>query len=233
VLARLIVPRLISCIHLPRLSDIFSGLVELHVIAARLHLHAFYLFDTLTSRGYLERLITLIGTASQLLEHTQALDARQRPGSFVSHCPFSVYHSVVCAAFVLLKVLRSEYFADLMSQTLSTTLNLFLGSVNVLRRMSVSKNDLPGRLADVLEYLHNHPDPRVVCSPGKAAFELQVKSRGSMSIVYDSLWRWREQFIAIKKVAAESNGHPLERTASYTGMNGDGPRKLPHARIID
>lgn len=139
-------------------------------------------------------MITLIGTASSLIEHTIDHDARNT--GFMTHVTFSAYQSLVCAAFVLLKVLRSEYYADLTRETIATTIRLFNASIDALRTMSVSKNDLPGRLSDVLAYLYNHPNPRVVCGAGEAAFQLNIQSRLSMSIVYDSLWRWRDQFVS-------------------------------------
>lgn len=153
-------------------------------------------------------MLTLFATASSLIEHTLAHD--ENSSGFASYCSFSAYQSFVCAAFVLLKVLRSDYYADLTSQVISTTTRLFNSSIVALRRMSVSKNDLPGRLADVLAYLYNHPDPHVVCNSGEAAFQLNIQSRLSMSIVYDSLWRWRDQFRArttdVNGFAAQSKG---------------------------
>lgn len=195
---------------LSTIADEKPGLTRLYLIAARLHLHAFYLFDDLTSKGYLERMVTLIGTASSLIEHTIDHDT-QHPG-FMAHIPFSAYQSLVCAAFVLLKVLRSEYYADLTSQTLGTTMRLFNASIDALRTMSVSKNDLPGRLSDVLAYLYSHPNPRVVCAAGEAAFQLNIQSRLSMSIVYDSLWRWRDQFVSGR---ASSNGGAVQSRGEF------------------
>lgn len=152
-------------------------------------------------------MITLIGSASSLIDHALNHDTHHQP-DFISHCSFAAYQSLICAAFVLLKVLRSEYYADLTSQTLPTTTRLFHASIAALRGMSVSKNDLPGRLADVLAYLYSHPNPRVVCGSGEAAFQLGIQSRLSMSIVYDSLWRWRDQFRASLNggAAAAQNG---------------------------
>lgn len=177
--------------------------MHFHLLAARLHLHAFYLFDEATSSGYVERILALFATASSLIEHTLNYDL-EGPG-FTPYCSFYAYQSFMCAAFVLLKVLRSEYYSDLTSQTITTTKRLFNSSITVLRKMSVSNNDLPGRLSDVLAYLYNHPNPRVVCSEGEGALQLGIQSRLSMSIVYDSLWRWRDQF---NTSTASTNGAP-------------------------
>jgi transcriptional regulatory protein LEU3 len=117
------------------------------------------------------------------------------------------------AAFVLLKVLRSDFYADLAGPPLMTTIRkVFHDSILALRRMSVAANDLPSRVSDVLTYLYKHPDPRVVCAPGPGGLQLDIRSRMSMSIVYDSLWRWRDTF----RSRAVANGD----TASEARENG-------------
>lgn len=126
-----------------------------------------------------------------MIEH--ALDVDQRTQTFLQHCPFYVYQAFLCAAFVLLKVLKSEHFCALVEA--STGQRLFNSSISALRKISVSNNDLPGRLSDVLTYLWNHPNPLVVSAVGRDGLQLKIQSRMSMSIVYDSLWLWRSQFL--------------------------------------
>jgi transcriptional regulatory protein LEU3 len=112
----------------------------------------------------------------------------------MQHCPFYAYQTFVSASFVLLKVLKSEHFSALVEA--ASGKRLFNSSISALRKMSVSNNDLPGRLSDVLAYLWTHPSPNIVCGEGPDGFQLKIKSRMSMSIVYDSLWLWRNQFVA-------------------------------------
>ena len=60
--------------------------------------------------------------------------------------------------------------------------------------MSVSNNDLPGRLADVLAQLkarHNSSHHNI---DQWEALKLEVRSRMSMSVTFDSLWQWRRGF---------------------------------------
>ncbi len=73
--------------------------------------------------------------------------------------------------------------------------------------MSVANNDLPGRLGDVLAYLYTHPDPSITGGSGLNGLQLKVKSRMSMSIVYDLLWRWREQFRTEAEIVPSQNVH--------------------------
>lgn len=74
--------------------------------------------------------------------------------------------------------------------------------------MSVSNNDLPQRLAEVLAQMwrmgNTGPTRQEVLSNGNTSnpaekddsLRLKVRCRMSMSLVYDSVWRWREDFQA-------------------------------------
>ncbi|KIW32183.1 hypothetical protein, variant 1 [Cladophialophora immunda] len=160
----------------------------LHVV--KLHLHAFYLLDDPPALGYLERIITLYSTATAMIEHVRDRDSQSH--GFLQFCPLFCYEAFLCAAFILLKVVKNDYFAAIIDAGLGKKLINF--SVSALRKMSVANNDLPGRLSDVLAYLWTHPNPSILGGSGIDGLQLKVRSRMSMSVVYDSLWRWREQF---------------------------------------
>ncbi|EXJ58531.1 hypothetical protein A1O7_05957 [Cladophialophora yegresii CBS 114405] len=175
------------------------GTTAVYLQITKLHLQAFYLFDDASTFGYFERIIALYSTASALLEHIQTLDNQKL--AFLYYCPFFCYEAFLCASFIVLKVLKNDYFSGIVDARLGEKLINF--SVSALRKMSVANNDLPGRLSDVLAYLWTHPDPSIASGSGIAGLQLKVQNRMSMSIVYDSLWRWREQF----RVEAESELH--------------------------
>ncbi|EXJ68009.1 uncharacterized protein A1O5_08624 [Cladophialophora psammophila CBS 110553] len=159
-----------------------------HVV--KLHLHAFYLFDEPTALGYLERIVALYSTATSVIEHVRNLDSRSQ--DFLRFCPLFCYEAFLCAVFILLKVVKNDYFAAIIDADSGKGLINF--SVSALRKISVVNNDLPGRLSDVIAYLWTHPNPSLMGGIGMDGLQLKVRSRMSMSIVYDSLWRWREQF---------------------------------------
>ncbi|KAH0844949.1 C6 transcription factor [Fonsecaea pedrosoi] len=160
----------------------------LHIV--KLHLHAFCLLDDPSASGYLERIVTLYSAATAMIEHVRDLDSQSR--DFLQFCPVFYYEVLLCAALVLLKVIKNDYFAAIIDVDSGKKLITF--SVSALRKMSVANNDLPGRLSDVLAYLWTHPNPSILGGSGVDRLQLEVRSRMSMSVVYDSLWRWREQF---------------------------------------
>ena len=125
-----------------------------------------------------------------MIEHVRNLD--KRGSEFLLYCPFYCYEAFLCAALIVLKILKNDYFVDFVDTDFGRRHIDF--SVSALRKLSVANNDLSGRLSDVLAYLWTHIDPSIAGGRGPDGLQLKVKSRMSMSVVYDLLWRWREQF---------------------------------------
>jgi len=78
---------------------------------------------------------------------------------------------------------------------------LFTKTIFTIRQISVTPNDLPSRLAEVLAQLWRYGGSGSrVSTPGEgegeSSLQLKVRCRMSMSLVYDSVWRWREEFQA-------------------------------------
>lgn len=78
---------------------------------------------------------------------------------------------------------------------------LFRKTIFALRGMSVSENDLAERLAEVLAQVWM--SGRVRAEPNEDnigvgdsddSLRLKVRCRMSMSLVYDAVWRWRQNF---------------------------------------
>lgn len=162
-----------------------------HESAARLHLHAFYLFDEAATKDYQDRIITLYNTAYTLIELSLQYDAHGT--GFFEYCPFFCYQVFACAAFVVLRILVNGFFRAILDVESGT--KILETSIAALRKISVVNNDLPARLGDVISFFCAMPDPTVV--GGLAIDDLrlrQVKSRLSMSVVYDCLWTWRKHF---------------------------------------
>lgn len=160
--------------------------------AARLHLHAFYLLDDASMDGYPDRIVALYLTAYSLIEVSLSFDDTDL--GFFHHCPFSYYQVFTGAAFVLLRVLSNGYFRTILDVEAGT--QVLEAAIGALRKISVVNNDLPARLGDVIGYFCAAPDPKVV---GGATIDdlrlTQVRSRMSVSVVYDCLRTWRSHFL--------------------------------------
>ncbi|CEI67881.1 unnamed protein product [Fusarium venenatum] len=179
---------------LDELGKLFSGSCDIeawYLMAARLHLQAFYLFDHPEIEGYKNRIVALFSTAYNLVDLSQRLN--ERPQGFYDYCPFFCYQTYVNAAFVLLKILTNGFFNTIIDAKAGK--QLLESSITGLRQMSVVNNDLPARLGDIIGFFCALPDPAVVGGVTFRDLQLkQVRNRLSMSVVYDCLWTWRRHF---------------------------------------
>lgn len=97
----------------------------------------------------------------------------------------------LAAGFALLKLVTSPIMQHLDKNAAKS---LFNSSIVAMRKMSVSNNDLPGRLADVLAQLKAGGPSTSSSSDQWQTLNLKVRSRMSMSVTFDSLWHWRKGF---------------------------------------
>lgn len=170
----------------------------LYLRAAGLHFRLSAFFDAPDSPDYQAHLFSLWQSTSSFLECVFNLN--KFAGGLLPHASNYILQMIVAAGFSLLKLLNS-FFADRIK--LAYGRELFLKTIQAIRTISVATNDLPSRLAEVLAQMwksggsglrkgqgHDHS--------GWLADSLQLKNRCrmSMSLVYDSVWRWREEFQA-------------------------------------
>ena len=124
--------------------------------------------------------------------------------------------TLIAAGFALLKLLNHGRFARLIDARAGAA--RFARTVHGIRATSVAPNDLPSRLAEVLAQLWRASragsgrrggggdgDSHTRDGEGEGAGEdeeedeeeeslqLKVRCRMSMSLVYDTVWRWREE----------------------------------------
>ena len=105
---------------------------------------------------------------------------------------------IIAAGFSLLKLMNS-FFARHVDFEYGR--NLFNRTIQAIRSISVFTNDLPNRLAEVLAQLWRSSGAgsrqSVATTDGTdSSLQLKVRCRMSMSLVFDSVWRWREEFQA-------------------------------------
>ncbi|KAF5705990.1 cutinase transcription factor 1 beta [Fusarium mundagurra] len=143
---------------LDELEKRFSGssaIEDWYLMAARLHLQAFYLFDHHAMEGYKNRIAALFSTADNLVDLSQRLN--EGPEGFFDYCPFFCYQTYVNAAFVLLKILTNGFFNNIIDANAGK--QRLESSITGLRQMSVVNNDLPARLGDIIGFFCALPDP--------------------------------------------------------------------------
>ncbi|KAL5342633.1 hypothetical protein BJX70DRAFT_301569 [Aspergillus crustosus] len=167
-------------------------ITDLYMRASNLHLHLSAFFDDPTSKDYRERLLSLFFATTTFLE--AAMELRTQAGPILSYTPYYIYQMMVAGGCTLLKLCKSFFAAHI---DMDYTKSLFNRTIWAIRGVSVISNDLPERLAEVLAQmwkLGSTPSPK----PPPDGIEmddslmLKVRCRMSMSLLFDSVWRWRE-----------------------------------------
>lgn len=190
-----------------------SPLVNLHLKAAGLHLRLAALFDSSTTQGYMDDLMALWRATVGFLDLALDLDSvthdTKLANGILPYASNYIGQMVVAGGFVLLKLLNS-FFAKTID--FERGRQLFHRTIQAIRTLSVINNDLSWRLAELMVQMWNgsrvesrkknqlvdgntdaNGDSGIVVDD---SLQLKVRCRMSMSLVFDSTWRWREDYQA-------------------------------------
>lgn len=168
------------------------GITDLYLGAANLHLHLSAFFDDPKAKDYRERLLSLYMATTSFLETAMNLETEIGPA--LPYSPYYIYQMMVAGGCTLLKLCKSFFAAHI---DMDYTKSLFNRTIWAIRGVSVSTNDLPQRLAEVLAQLNKlggTPQERSSTNIPNVddSLMLKVRCRMSMSLLFDSVWRWRE-----------------------------------------
>ncbi|KKK19251.1 hypothetical protein AOCH_005713 [Aspergillus ochraceoroseus] len=169
-----------------------DGITDLYLRASNLHLHLSAFFDDPTAKDYRERLLSLYLATTSFLE--AAMKLQTEVGLVLSYTPYYIYQMMVAGGCTLLKLCKSFFAAHI---DMDYTKGLFNRTIWAIRGVSVISNDLPERLAEVLAQMWRlggapSPQPPVDGAEMDDSLMLKVRCRMSMSLLFDSVWRWRE-----------------------------------------
>ncbi len=183
----------------------------IYLRAAHLHLRLSAFFSPPTMTSYRTDLMKLYNATTSFLEtclgHEQSASSGftsdvSGASGFVSliYGTNYIFQMMLAAGFALLK-LHNNFLQQVgLDSEKEKARNLFTKTIWALRSMSVQENDLAQRLAEVLTQVwrgsraaaeKNGTD----AEPGYIdnSMQLKVRCRMSVSLVYDSVWRWREE----------------------------------------
>lgn len=204
-----------------------SPIVNVHLKAAGLHLRLSAFYDSSTTKNYLGDLMALYRATCAFLETVFELDAPQadRPQGILRFATNYILQMVVASGFTLLKLLSSFFASEI---DFEQGRKLFHQTVSGIRSMSIMDNDLAWKLAELMVQMWNgaRVDARGVQQSQADdeeryaviddSLQLKVRCRMSMSLVFDSIWRWREEF--------QAHGRSLECESSWSdGVRGANP----------
>ncbi|KAL1962443.1 hypothetical protein VTN77DRAFT_9714 [Rasamsonia byssochlamydoides] len=184
-----------------------SQINMIHLRAADLHLR-FFVFLSPNARS--DDLTNLFLATTSFLG--RVLELETSPGNLLAHATNYILQMIVSAAFALMKLLKSSFSRQI---DMDHGKFLFNGAISSIRRISVVDNDRPVRLANVISQMWNAGFTG--SSTGDDALQLKIRSRMSMSHVYDTVWRWRQRFKSQKNEDTQSAvPNPSNSTAGGT-----------------
>ena len=202
------------------LSRNLSHVVNLHLRAAGLHLRLAGFFDSSTTPGYMDDLMGLWRATVSFLDYIIESDNVSSPhehigGDILRYASNYIQQMLVAAGFALLKLLRSFFSKSIDFERGRT---LFHRTIQAIRTASVVNNDLNWRLAELMVQMWNgarletnnqsyHDDDPL--SDIDDSLQLKVRCRHSMSLVYDSIWHWREEYQARGRGTLDGEHAPL------------------------
>lgn len=161
----------------------------MHLQCAELHLRLYTLFAHPNSVGYVEHLLDLYRCCEVHLSIVSPTNS-----NILTFSSNYVFQITLACGFAVLKLSQSPITSHLDPVTSKKTFNL---AVTVIRTISVSNNDLAGRLAEVLVQLKARQNPHQNAT-GCESVNIKVRGRMSMSVLWDSLLEWRQGFETCK-----------------------------------
>jgi hypothetical protein len=183
-----------------------SPITKIYLKAAVLHMRLSAFFSPPSLPSYRADLLQLYNATTEFLdaclglenETSVSLPSSYTHGLSLQYGTNYIFHMMLAAGFSLLKLMHnflSEHEID--TQGASTLLRR---TIWALRSMSVVDNDLAERLAEVLHQVWKsgrvraEPSHNIGDQSYDDSLQLKVKCRMSMSLVFDSVWRWRKNF---------------------------------------
>ncbi|KAI1660571.1 hypothetical protein F4813DRAFT_379347 [Daldinia decipiens] len=167
-------------------ADIRSTINTIYLYCYRIHLLAYHFLDYpgLNHEG----LINLYTMSCRLFE---SLTFQDESTGFSRACPEFVYKTTLLAAMSILKIQKSELVRHVNS---ASGEKAYFSAIYLCQRASFQSNDLGARGVTILgqmwtsKNMYRQPDGRV------DSLNTRIRSRLSMSIVFDSFWWWRVEF---------------------------------------
>ncbi|KAF2754406.1 hypothetical protein EJ05DRAFT_503942 [Pseudovirgaria hyperparasitica] len=217
------------------MEPLFTDIEWLYQKAVHLHLRLYSFFDTTSDPRIRKDLLELYNAATSFIDQAMRLHEAQR----LHHAPNIIFQMLLAAGFALLKLCNSDYTVHYIN---CDSRKYFSNAVRMARCFSTKQNDLPMRLCEVLAQLWKESGSGGASNPSKSnspmaaihtpfnrqgsfdmsedAVRLKVRSRMSMSVVFDSVWRWRETHVKEQLETAVQNPTNPDSSSNSTPPPG-------------
>lgn len=149
-------------------------------------------------------MVKAYGSALDIIWKSQEMELESR---LLSRGPVMFSNAVAMAATLILKILQGNYSQLVDIEEGRKALDL---SLELLQKCSIEDNDLPARFSKVLAQMWTSQPEEPSPQEG-----LKVTTRLGASLLYDTLWKWREKFGGQSIGPQQLQGPPVsENTAA-------------------
>ncbi|KAI1469832.1 uncharacterized protein F4812DRAFT_469891 [Daldinia caldariorum] len=168
------------------IADIRSTLNTIYLYCYRIHLLAYHFLDWPNPDH--DSLIKLYTISCKLIE---SLTSEDESTGFARACLEFIHKTILLAAISILKIQKSELVRHVNS---TSGEKAYFSAIYLCQRISLQSNDLGARGVIILgqmwtsKNMYRQQDGRV------DSLSTRIRSRLSMSVVFDSFWWWRVEF---------------------------------------
>lgn len=148
---------------------------------------AYYFFEN-PSQPNLQGLIVLYTVACEFLDE---LSREEQISRVTEACPAFIERSVILAAFSILKIIRSSLKAHV---DMEAGEKAYLSAMLFGRKASLQSEDLAARAVTIMSQLWTSESIFRRPNGQLQSLDTRIRSRLSMSVVFDCFWWWREEF---------------------------------------
>lgn len=180
------ISRYITRVNSPCYKPTLISLDTIYLHCYRIHLLAYHFLDCPSPNN--DGLISLYIISCKLFE---SLTSQDESTGFSRACPEFIYKTTLLAAISILKIQKSELVRHVNS---ASGEKAYFSAIYLCQRASFQSNDLGARGVTILgqmwtsKNMYRQPDGRV------DSLSTRIRSRLSMSVVFDSFWWWRVEF---------------------------------------
>jgi hypothetical protein len=219
-------------------ADTSAEIEELHHRAVLLHLHLYSFFNSEPRLERRDDLVALYSAATNFLESIFRLQDENK----LRFVPYYLMQMALAAGFALLKLLNSDFASklpfeqgrryvlrtidamrkakvmqnDLLDRLAEVLAQLWKESSRGRSLQSMSQSPIVGNpnMATMFQTLHQPGERRESTGMLEDPLGLIIRSRMSMSVVFDCVWRWRES-------KATGAAEQLDTTVVHNPTNPD------------
>lgn len=163
---------------------------------SRLYLRIFYFFDSSQFEHRRTGILKAYNTATQFIA---LINSSHAIFNYLSYCPVTNLKYLCASLAILMLVLNSDLCTCIDWTTGEASIESGLAA---MRTSSIESNDIFMRAAEIISYLWQaQKDDHELKKQGPT---LLIQSRLSASLLYDTLWKWRQYHI---------KADPLDKTS--------------------